>query len=580
MRALAAVAALVCGQSFVADAVLAQQPADSLASVRRLAESGARTLALQRLESVQPTQFDAPSWLEWERLRLEVLAARGTDREVLERVRGYPSGVPAKPGSSALFLHAARAAMRSGEGGEARRWLALVFGHAGTDALGADAGAYRTARLAVIDAYLTEGNADAAYRSMLRFQQEFSPLRTEEAERFVAGLVALERYGDAANWLAQLDTRSAYAAILRLRAGMLTPDAAVAQARSLLTKGADPAALVLLEAAGRLQNDRLLLIEAAELRLSSQAAGGAFQQRSGAAMVAALWQLYGEAAQQAANQAQLLVGDDAAWHAHASRMSTLQPRLGRALLGHLALKGGNVKLRGDAQLQLILALKEAKLAPAALALFADASRFALHGLDPRVRYELGVLSVDGRFPAMALEYWRGLLPPSNLTLEQWQIRRLDIMLDAGSIEEALSVARDLLTSDRAVTTESRKRLLEIAVEALGRFQIQPAEALLDGLRTRVVDAERFAVLNALAGCYEAKGEPRQAAAAYLDAAASVSAAESDRDALRAREAAGRNLLKAGMREDARGVYAWLARNAKDVVVRESAVRALSSLPER
>lgn len=572
----AAALALVCGLSFVASGALAQPSPETPAGVRRLAESGARTLALQRLEAAQPQQPDAPSWLEWERLRLDLLAGRGEHRAVLERVRGYPPDVIAQPGSALLFLHAARAALRAGDGADARRWLALVFGHAGTDALLADGLAYRAARQAVIDAYLAEGNADAAYRSMLRFQQEFAPLRAEEAERFVAGLVAAERYGDAANWLAQLDTRSPYAAILRLRAGLLPADAAIAQARAALAKGADPAALALLEAVGRAQNDRSLLIEAAELRLNLSPAEARVEQRSGTAATA-LWRLYDEAAQQAANQAQLLVGDDAAWLSHAVRMLSLQPPLGRALLGNLAQKAGNAALRSDAQMRFVLALEEAKLGQAALALFADEARFPIDGLDARIRYELGELAADAGRPDRALAYWRGLPPPSKLTLEQWQVRRLDVMIAAGSSDDALAVVRELLAPERALTADSRKRLLEIALEALGRFQLPPAEALLSGLRSRVQDAERFAVLTALARCHEAKGEPRRAAEAYLDAAVSVPAAEADRDALRAREAAAENLLKAGLREDARGVYDWLARHAKEAGVRESAARALRTL---
>lgn len=570
---MAAAVALIYGVFAAIHDARAQQPADSPASVQRLAESGARSLALQRVDAAQPKQLDAPAWLEWERLRLDVLAARGADGELLERVRGYPPGVTALSGSLALVLHAARAALRSGEARDARRWLERVFAHTGTDALIADGAAYRAARQAVIDAYLAEGNTDAAYLSMLRFQQEFSPLYVDEVERFVAGLVATQRYGDAANWLVQLDPRSSYGAILRLRAGLLTADAAVTLARAALAKGPDPAALVLLEAAARQQSNRSLLVEAAELRLNGAPGKSSDRRRS----VIALWQLYGEAAQHTANQAQLLVGDEPAWYARASRILSLQPPLGRALFGHLALKGDSPTLRSDAQLRLIVALKEGKLALVALNLFDEAGGLAVDGLDPRVRFALGELAVDVKRPDVALPYWRGLAPPSHMTLEQWQVRRLSVMIEAGSNDDALSLVRELLFSERAVTTESRKRLLEIALAALERFQIAPAEALLSGLRSRAQDAERFVVLNALARCHEAKGEPRQAAQAYLEAAMSVHAPDVDRDALRAREAAAVSLLKAGLREDARGVHDWLARHAKDAGVRESAARSLRTL---
>jgi hypothetical protein len=567
-----AIAALVL--ILAAGPAFAQQSGDLLAGVRRLAESGARTLALQRLDAAQPKQADSPAWLEWERLRLDLLVARGMDRALLDRARTYAPGVVEKPGSALLLLQAARAALRLGEGSEARSWLAVAFGSAGADGFGADGMAYRAARQAVIDAYLAEGNADAAYHSMLRFQQEFAPLRAEEAERFVAGLVALERYGDAANWLARLDTRSSYAALLRLRAGLLPAPAAAEQARATLAKGMEPAALALLDAAGRLQNDPSLLIEAAELRLTLPATGDA-SGRAGA--VAALWQLYGEVAQQTANQAHLLVGDDAAWFSQVARISAKQPRLGRALLGYLALRSGDAKLRADAQLQLILSLKEMKLTAVALALFSDQDRFAADRLDPGTRYQLGELFADAGRPDRVLAYWRNLAPPANSTSEQWQLRRLGVMIAAGASGEAMTVIHELVADDRAFPADARNRLLDIALHALGRFQIPPAEAILTGLRGRVQAAERFTVLLALARCLEAKGEPRLAAEAYLDAALAAPAPEAEREALRARESAAANLLKAGLREDARGIYDWLARNAKDGAVRESAARASRSL---
>lgn len=556
-----------------ASSASAQAAADTPASVRRIAEAGARTLALQRVVTAQPGRPDAPGWIEWERLRLELLALRGQDRELLDRVRGYGAPVAAQAAVAAvLYLHAARAAVRVGDGAEARRWLARGFAQAGAEVWSADPGAYRASRQTVIDAYLAEGNADAAFRSMLRFQQDFAPLRPEEVERFAAGLIAAARYGEAANWLTQLDQRSVHAALLRLRAGLLTPDAAAAQARAILAKGGDAGAATLLDAAGRMQNSRAAVIEAAEFGVAAAESEAGRQRGAGA-----LWQAYAEAAQQAANQAQLLVGDDVAWLAHAARMQSSQPQVGRALLGHLAVTSANPKVRAQAQGQLVAGLRDARLGGVALALFDDAKRFPVEGLDVRTRHELGELAVEARRPELALAYWRSVPPPVSATMEQWQVRRLAVMADAGLEDEALALAGELTEGARPLTQEARRKLFDIALDAVARHRLKLAETLLRGLRARTQDAERIAVLGALARSYEAKGEPRLAAEAYLEIGTASAGSESDREALRAREAAAVNLVRAGLREDARGVYEWLARNAKDAAVRESAARVLRGL---
>jgi hypothetical protein len=82
---------------------------------------------------------------------------------------------------------------------------------------------------------------------------------------------------------------------------------------------------------------------------------------------------------------------------------------------------------------------------------------------------------------------------------------------------------------------------------------------------------------ALAQVYESTARPREAADTYLDAALISTSPASERESLQARAAAARNLTRIGMHGDARRVYEWLVRNAKDPAARESAQRALMLL---
>lgn len=556
------------------------QGLDTPAGVRQLADAGALALALHRVDALQPRNTDAASWFGWERLRLELLEAGSQEASIVERVRTYPDGLMLKPEASYLRLPVANAALHSGDPAQARRWLRLWFASAAVDVANFDAVQYRRARRLVIDASLAERNADAAYRAMLRYQQDFVPLAPEEAESFVAGLLRLNRNSEAANWLTQLGPRSHYAALLRMRAGLMAPDAAAAQARSALAKSADLSAMDLLEAAARAQNDRAALVEVAELRAELEASSRIVSARGGQRGNVSLWKMYEEAALQGANQTQLLVGDDNGWLSHANRIRAQQPSMARALLAHLAIKAVNERMRADARIQLLVALREARLERVAIGLFADKASIPDAGSDPRVRYLLGEISVDLGQPGEAAAHWRGLEPPAGMSTEQWRLRRLSVHAQAAQRAEVRVLLSELLDDNRTVSEEGRRLVLDTGRAAFDRAQFDIAEDVLQGLRSRAAGFERIAVSTLLAQVFEATGRLREAADAQIDAALASASPAADRDSLQARLAAARNLARSGMRDDARRIYAWVLRNAKDAGIRESAQRALITIDRR
>lgn len=548
--------------------------------MRQLADAGALALALQRVEALQPGNAERASWFEWERLRLELLEAGGQDELLVARVRAYPDGVMLKPESLHLRLAAANAALRSGDPAQARLWLRMWFASVAVELAHFDAPQYRRARRLVIEALLVERNADFAYRAMLRFQQDFGPLAADEVEGFVAGLLRLNRNSEAANWLTQLGPRSHYAALLRLRAGLMPPDAAVVQARTALAKSSDPAAMELLEAAARAQNDRAALVEVAELRAELGASTRSAQGQGSHKTPVSLWQVYEEAALQGANQAQLLVGDDNGWLVHANRIRAQQPSMARALLARIAMKSANERLRGDARVQLVTALREARLARVAILFFADATPISGALSDPRVRHLLGEISAELGLPEQAAAYWRELEPPAGMSAEQWRLRRLSVHAQAGQRAEVRAILSELMGDNRPMSEEARRLILDTARTAIDQAQLDVAEDMLLRLRARASPVERSAVSTALAQVYEATGRPREAADAQLDVALASASPASDRESLQARLAAARNLSRSGMRHDARRVYGWLLRNAKDASVRDSAQRALVVLDRK
>jgi tetratricopeptide (TPR) repeat protein len=549
----------------------AQVP-DALEVARRLGQAGAVDLALEHVEQRQPKDAAAASWIGWETLRLQLLARRGRHADVLARVRSHPDSLQARPALVALL--AARSSLRLGQPAAARRLLAQAF-------LQPDLapGDYRDARLAVIESYLAERNGEAAYRSMLRFRQDFAPVRTDEAEHFVTGLIAAGRVDEAAGWLASLEPDSPSAALLRLRAGLIKPQTALSQARALVAKTPSESAWGLLAEAGRALNDPAIAVEVLEGRLNaSDFDEGLAAPRD---RTAALWKAYSEAGQRAANEAQLLSGDDPAWVKRAGVLQSSRPQLARALLGSLILQGRSPGTRTEAGLQLLASLRTAKLGRAALHLFADRQQFPLAEMDPVLKLQLGNVAAESRQGAMAVGYWQGLTPPADATAQEWQVRRAEALFQAGMTSQAIDMARTLLETQPAPvpapSAELLRRLMAIAAEALEIGQTRPAKELFASLLPLTNGPDRAVVLRSLGKAHESSGEFRAAAGAYLQGASLAAAPESDRDALQAREAAANALAKAGMLADARAVYEWLARNASDRVMRDRAVRALGNL---
>lgn len=544
------------------------QSFDGVEMARRMASTGAIDLALQRVNQAQAIEpVGSPQWLEWELLHLDLLGRRGRNAEVLKRIALTRNVALPDRAAAQLWLMAARSAQRLGESAQARAFYASYF--LGSHALPSE---YRDARLAVINSYLADSNVEDAYRSMLRFQQDFSPLRAEEAERFASGLIAGGRISEAVTWLPQLDKTSPAAAMLRMRTGLITADAAAAQARALLAKGAGDAALDLLASAASAQKNRAVEIEVQEHRLQLL---GSEMRDAIARHADSLWNLYGDVGQQTANQAQLLVGDDAAWIDRAMRMLAQQPQAARALLGRIAVGGGSEEARARAQSQLIASLRDAKLALTALRLFADPRKRPVASLHPNVRLELGTIALAQKDPVETVRFWQGLPQPPGLGAPEWQLRNIAALFAAGMTDAGLEAAKSLLASSPSVP-EVIGRLIVVASNALERWQARPAESLLSMILPLAHGPDRINVLLGLGKARELRAEYRGAADAYSSAAAMYALPEGERESLRARESAAINLAKAGLLDDARATYQWLAANAKDPAIRENATRALKS----
>lgn len=260
-----------------------------------------------------------------------------------------PAGPP-QPAPRQSLLSDMRSTIAAGKPAAARAQAARLLWQ-----LGPNPDEALAARLVVIDSYLAEGQGETAFRAMLRFDQDYRPLDRAVAGHFVARLLDLGLPKEAVNWLAAIDDASPLKLRLRLHAGLVRPEAAIAQARPRAAKGGAQWWRVLADAAEK-TGDGALAVEAQEQLIDS------------GEPAAGLWEAYEREARAAANQHKLLAGDDAAWLELARRLA-VRPARSRALLAYLSRHGAERETRLRAQVRHVHSLQQSGLERAAVQVY-------------------------------------------------------------------------------------------------------------------------------------------------------------------------------------------------------------------
>ncbi|MCE9641193.1 MAG: hypothetical protein K8S22_13795, partial [Betaproteobacteria bacterium] len=469
----------------------------------------------------------------------------------------------------ACLLQGARAALANGQGAIARDFLARLIWR---QDLAAEE--MRHARLLVIETYLAEDQPQDAYTLMLRYQQDYKPVDRDTAARFVDALLAAGMDKEAVNWFSQLDEASPLKLLMRIKTNLIAPDAAIAQARAALTKSNSVAYWIVLQHAAALQKNSLLHVEALENLL--QAAGDKPAERL-TAIAAELWKSYAAAAQEVANQNQLLVGEDAGWADFAARRSAVSPPAGRVLFAYLAQQSKVRATRQSAQLQLAFSLQSAKLSLTAIRLFDDATRFPVTLIDPQARFLLGGMAADNNQPAAAARYWQGLATPATLEPDEWRIRLAPVLVRAGFAEPGADVLRGLLAGKKTLPVEVVQRAVATAQELQDTGFFKSADELYRALLPLAAPRERREILFALARIAETFNDFQNAADYFMEAALLLDARSPDTFAVNARIAAAANLGRAGLKDDARAQFDWLRKNVKDAEKLEVIRREMQKL---
>jgi hypothetical protein len=546
------IAALVLLPPLVA---IGQGIPDAIEITQRFADSGAPQIALSRIEHLQPAAPSAPRWGDWEQLRCVLMYRLNRYQELAQRVAALPPNAPEKV-VRACLLQGARAAIATSQSAAARDFLARLIWRR---ELPEDE--MRQARLLVIESYLAEDKPQDAFALMLRYQQDYKPVDRDTAARFVDALLAVGMEKEAVNWFSQLDEASPVKLLMRLETRLIMPDAAVAQARAALAKNSGAAAYwIVLQHAAALQKDRVLYVEALENLL--QLAGDKPPERL-AAIAGELWKSYIVAAQEVANQNQLLLGEDASWADYALRRAGTSPTISRAFFAYVALQSKIRGTRQSAQLQLVFSLQGSKLALTAIRLFDEATRLPVAQLDPQARYLLGSLAVDNNQPAAAARYWQGLNAPPALEPDEWRIRLVQALVRAGAAGPGADELRALIAGKKTLPADVMRRAVAAVQELQDTGFYKSADELYRVLLPLAEARERREILFGLGRIAETFNDFSAAADYFLEAALLQETRAGDSFAINARIAAAANLGRAGLKDDARTQFNWLQKNVKD-----------------
>jgi len=513
--------------------------------IRALAQAGATQLALQRIEGLQPADAADPDWAVLEGLRLQLLGRLGRHEEVLRRVAALPAKLPAAQ-QPALHEAAARAAFAAGQAALARDYAGRVLWSPGLSPA-----VMRDLRLLVIRSQILESRAGDAWRSMLRFEQDYRPLDTATATGFVDALLDAGMAREAVTWLPLLDERGPARLRLRLQAGLVTNGEALTQVRAALARSDDPAWWrLLLDVAAR-SGDGALRIAALEQLLEKDARPQA---------AAALWSAYSGHARAAANTHHLLAGDDAGWLEFAARRHASDAPEARAYFAHVARHAADPALRQRAQERLAADYAAARLPRLALSLF-GAWPGQADQLPAPARLVLGRMAGDIGDHPRALSYLQDLPPAGAMPDAVWQLRLSALALRAGRPDTAGDIARRLAAGALPVPPAQIGEWMLLAHQLADHGLHQAALALFERMLPHADSAQSRSVLSGIARAHAGRNEPQLAADFYLRAALQAPAA--DAAAAEARLQAGLSLARAGLRDDARAQFEWLLKNAAD-----------------
>ncbi len=567
--------------------VIAEVPdGRAIQDVRNIAAVGAPALALRLIDSKQPPfDGDPDAWMVWERERVSILRVHRDWDALAARLGELPLDVPDDFRIWAATMRA-QALLAGGRGEAARAALQdLIWaGDAGDDQVLA------LWRRLVIESYLVDNADGDAQVAVLRYRQDFG--QSHSAERLLEARVLLigGRHDQALELLRQDQAEPVGQVLALLASARAEPGRSKAVLQEALAwarnDDASPevrllAWAVVAECAERL-GDRGTQAWALEHvivgRDGASLPEGLFSYSSDS-----LWDAYLLNAKAVGNEAQLLIGDDAAWLEAADKIDEKFPVRGRSLYALVIVEG-----RDDDQRELaaesFLALARQREQGTALveSLFLDSRRFAaLTDVPVSVRHFLVDVALARSDIAEASRVMATIQePPSGADQYLWQLRRARILALGGQSEQAAQTLTSLLQSGEPLSSAQIDRFLQVVfdLQAVGAHgpAIDLLAQLLNG-EPPPSPALARELLFWMADSEQAQQNYVEAAQLYLRSAMLIGPKTMDPWAQTARYKAADVLAKGGLVTDARRVLEGLLAVTEDASRRAALQQALQKL---
>jgi hypothetical protein len=552
-----------------ATAELEQQEAmdPRLIEIRTLARAGAQDLALEILERGKPSfAIDPVRWRRWDSEHIFLLRSRGRWQAILALTATLPEGLDPE----ALAWRQVQRTEASIALGDAESAIAeireLLWGDSSLTS-----SARRSLRRALIDAYQSAQDLDAARAALQRHRQDFP----DGAEGLVlpqARVYLLSGEPAAAFSLLPPDSTQDELIALRMLAGIrsevispsdLLPELiASASQRDRAPDARRRDWLLAAEAAARLGN---VIAEVSALeRALALTRSGALPDPVFSLSADDLWRTYVRVGLVLGNRANLIQGDDTSWAELAQVKSETDPVDTRALLAFLARRGYDADLRAAASWQLGAQLwLEAWGPEVAYQLFLRSDQHPdPETLPPALRYRLVDLVLARGDVDLASRLMQDLTAaPAESDPVEWILRRSRILILGGRPEAALEGLALLVAHPASVDMD---RLLQ------PMFDLQAAELHVDALPLltgllawQMAPQQRRELLYWIADSQAAIGAYPEAARLYLTSATLTDPFAMDPWAQTARFQAADALADAGQVEDARALYRGLLSATQD-----------------
>ena len=556
---------------------------DPFTEARFIAGLGASQLALQKIEQQQTRPgLNADSWLNWERLRIEIYSQTGAWQSLIQRVDAQQKNIP-DAARDWFATQQVVAWLALGKGQAARKVLRRIIWSGDSEASIASMKLWREQ---LIRSYLLDNQANAAHTAMLRHNQDY-PEGADDAQ-FLRAKVLLQagRARDAAELLEKTETVQAKSLYLlaALRSAKLPVKTVMSKAQSIINgKGLDKDVRLRLWAviaeASHAVNDTGHYADALEEIFSETRAT---QLDDGLIKLEgeSLWHAYSQHAQVVGNRQHLLIGDDAQWFAQVVK-SDKNPLRQRIIYGFLTELVSNKasKRRGHEGRVKSLQKREGGM-HVLRRLYLDTPRFENNDKLPAiVRYTLLEQALNESDVALASRLMQGLqVAPQGVDPLLWDMRRARVFVMAGDVSRGSEVLSAVLDSDTILDKLAIDRFMQVVFDLQTIDEHDKAYDLFDKLlkQTGSIQLQRE-ILFWMADSRKAQKQFAEAAVLYLRSAEFPGQALPDLWGQSALYQAAEALTEANLVSDARRIYSQLLNVSKDEARRAVLQRRLQQL---